>query len=60
METKLGNSYVPCRPRQKRRPTGMFTEIEDDIAQAIKRLAIQLDVSGASVANAILRKALKL
>ena len=60
METKLGNSYVPCRPRRKRKPTGMFTEVEDDIAQAVKRLAIQMDVSCASVVNAILRKSLKI
>jgi hypothetical protein len=60
METKLDNLYVPCRPRRKRRPTGMFTEVENDIATAIKKLALSMDVSCASVINAILRKALKL
>lgn len=60
MSTKLtGYGTIPHRPR-KRRTRGMFTEIEIDVAKAIKKLAISMDVSCASVINAILRKSLKL
>ena len=38
----------------------MFTEIEVDVANQIKKLALSMDVSCASVINAILRKSLKL
>jgi hypothetical protein len=38
----------------------MFTEIEVDVATAVKKLAIQMDVSCASLINSILRKSLKL
>ena len=34
--------------------------IDTDITQAVKRLAISMDVSCSSIANAILRKSLKL
>jgi hypothetical protein len=60
MRTKLtGFGYVPHRPR-RRKTRGMFTEIEIDVAVAIKKLAISLDVSCASVINGILRRSLKL
>jgi len=38
----------------------MHATIENDIASAVKKLAISMDVSCASVVNAILRKSLKL
>lgn len=38
----------------------MMVEIEIDLAIAIKKLAITMDVSCTSVVNAILRKSLKL
>lgn len=60
MSTHLrGFGTVPHRPR-KRRTRGMFLEVEMDVATQIKKLAISMDVSCASVANAILRKSLKL
>ena len=60
MTTHLrGYGTVPHRPRRKR-TRGMFTEIETDVATQIKRLAVSLDVSCASVINGILRKSLKL
>ena len=60
MSTTLkGYGTIPHRPR-KRHTKGMFTTIEVDVATAVKRLAISMDVSCASVVNAILRKALKL
>jgi hypothetical protein len=60
MTTKLqGYGTFPHRPR-KRHTKGLFTTIEADTAIAIKKLALSMDVSCASVINAILRKALKL
>ena len=50
---------MPHRPR-KRKSVGMSTEIETDIANAIRKLAISMDVSCASLINAVLRKSLKL
>jgi hypothetical protein len=38
----------------------MFMTLEDDVTAAIRRLATAMDVSCASVVNAILRKSLKL
>lgn len=38
----------------------MFTEIEVDVATAVKKLALSMDCSCASLVNAILRKSLKL
>ena len=60
MRTKLaGYGLVPHRPR-KRRTKGLSMIVESDIAVAVKKLAISMDVSCTSVINAILRKALKL
>ena len=50
---------VPHRPRKKR-TKGLFMIVETDIADAVKKLAIAMDFSCASVVNAILLKSLKL
>lgn len=60
MSTHLkGYGTFPHRPR-KRRTRGMFTEIEVEVAAAVKKLALSLDVSCCSLINAILKKSLKL
>ena len=60
MSTKLtGYGVIPHRPRRTH-TKGMFTTIELDVANAVKKLAVMMDVSCASVINAILRKSLKL
>ena len=59
MTTKLAGQTFPHRPR-KRYTKGMFTTIEVDVATAIKKLALTMDCSCASLINAILRKSLKL
>jgi hypothetical protein len=60
MPTSLkGHGIVPHRPR-KSYSRGLFITVDKEIATAIKKLALSMDVSCASVANAILRKSLKL
>jgi hypothetical protein len=55
----MASAKVPHRPRKKT-SRGLFMALDTDVGNAIRKLAVSLDVSCASVCNAILRKSLKL
>ena len=45
------------RGKRDRKP-GLFTEVDWEVALAVKKLAREMDVSASSLVNAILKKAL--
>jgi hypothetical protein len=48
-----------ARYRQQRfKPQGLFTHIDWEVAQPIKKLAREMDISASSLVNAIVAKAL--
>jgi hypothetical protein len=56
---KLKGYTMPHRTRRKQ-TRGICTVLEHDVSNAVKKLALSMDVSCTSVINAILRKSLKM